>query len=422
MNTKNLILLVAGLATCAASAEMMDRPSGIKIGQRMTLRPYVAVSASYDSNAAGRDGGKSDVVWMVNPGLGLEYKAENWSILASANYQYNEYTKKRNSNNNSHHTFGETLTYNWSNSQAGERGWSVMLTEQYRQVNEVDDIKDVGGNSYNRDRREGSVAGAIQRRFGHGLHAGINGGYSWVDYDNKNKATSGSGLYGYDRWTAGGEIGYAPSKWTDLLLVGSYSAYNQDGNNPQPGVMRRTASRDSESYALQAGIGTFATERITYRVLGGWSKYEYKSGGSSSDGFIYTVAANWTISDTWRTMLMASSSYQPSEREYSSSSRVDSISWGVAHAMVQGKLNGTFDLAYRREGRECQGYTGGTRSYDYDLDIFTARLGLSYTLNRYLSLFTNFEYRMSRPSSTNGGGVGYDYDRFRGTLGVRLTY
>ena len=104
MNTKSIVLLTAVLATAAACAEMMDRPSGIKIGQRMTLRPYVAVSASYDSNASGRENGKSDAVWMVNPGLGLEYKAENWSILATANYQYNEYTKKRNSNNNSHNS------------------------------------------------------------------------------------------------------------------------------------------------------------------------------------------------------------------------------------------------------------------------------------------------------------------------------
>lgn len=420
MNTKSVVLLMTVLAASIASAEMMDRPSGMKIGQRMTLKPYVAVSTSYDSNASGRKDGKSDIVWMVNPGLGLEYKAESWSLVASAMYQFNQYTRQRNSNNNSHHTFGETVTYNWSDAETTERGWSVMLTEQYRQVNEIEDIKDVGGNSYNRDRHEGSVAGAVQRYFAAGLHAGINGGYYWLDYDNKNKSTSGSALYGWDRWSAGGEIGYAASQWTDLLLVGNYSGYTQDGNNPEPGSVRRTASRDSHSYAVQAGIGTFATERIKYRLLGGWSKYEYKSGGKASNGFIYTATANWTISDTWSTMLMASSSYQPSEREYSSSTRVDSISWGVAHAMVQGKLNGTFDLAYRRETRENQGYVGGSRTYGYDLDIFTARLGLSYTLNRYLSLFTNFEYRLS--SSAGKGGDGYDYDRFRGTLGFRLTY
>ncbi len=415
MNTKSYVLLTTALVASASCAEMMDRPSGIKIGQRMTLKPYVSVSATFDSQSRGvRDSGE-DVVWMINPGLGLEYKAENWSLLASAYYQYNQYTKKRNSSDVSHHTFGESLVYSWTDSQPGERGWTVMLSEIYRQMNQLDELKDASGNSYNRDRRELTTAGAIQRRFGQGLHADINGSYYWVDYDNTNNDKSGSGLYGWDRWTVGAELGYAPTKWTDFLLVGSYGGYQQDGGNSN---LKRTASRDSESWSAQAGIGSYATDRIQYRVLGGWSRYEYKSGGKCSDGFIYTVSANWTLSDTWRTMLLASSSYQPSEREYSSSTRVDSISWGVAHAMVQGKLNGTFDVAYRRETREYE----GVNSYDYDLDITSFRLGLSYTLNRYLSLFTNFEYRMSRPSSGSSNGRGYDYDRYRGTVGLRFTY
>ncbi len=37
------------VAVASAQAEMMDRPEGIKIGQRLTLKPYVAFSATYDS-------------------------------------------------------------------------------------------------------------------------------------------------------------------------------------------------------------------------------------------------------------------------------------------------------------------------------------------------------------------------------------
>lgn len=415
MNMRNIFCWTAVLAATVASAEMMDRPVGIKIGQRMTLKPYVAVSATYDSNVGGRKDGGDDVVWLINPGLGLEYKAETWSLLATAYYQYNQYTKSRNTTQTSHHTFGESLTFNWTDSQPGERGWGLMLTEMFRQMNELEDMQDSAGNSYNRDRREFTVAGVLQRRFGQGLHADVNGSYYWLDYKNQNSGNGGHGLYGWDRWSAGAELGYAPSKWTDLLLVGNYSGYKQDRN----GVIRNTRdSSDSESWTVQTGIGSFATDRITYRVLGGWSQYQYKSGGSRSNGFTYTVAANWTITDTWKTMFLANSAYQPSEREFGSSTRVDSLSWGIAHAMVQGKLNGTFDIAYRRETREHEGVT----SYDYNLDITTFRLGLSYTLNRYLSLFTNFEYRMSRPSSGSANGRGYDYDRYRGTLGLRFTY
>ena len=164
---------------------------------------------------------------------------------------------------------------------------------------------------------------------------------------------------------------------------------------------------------------SYATRRITYRALGGWTSYQYDEGGEDSSGFSYTVSANWIISETWKTMLLGTSYYQPTEREFGSSQRVDSLSWGITHAMVQGKLNGMFDVASRREGREYS----AVDSYDYDLDSISFRLGLTYILNRYLQFYTNFEYRKSYcEDSRSVRGSYYDYDRFRGTLGVRFTY
>ena len=116
-------------------------------------------------------------------------------------------------------------------------------------------------------------------------------------------------------------------------------------------------------------------------------------------------------------MLLAQSSYQPSEREYGSANRVDSISWGIAKSMVRGKMNATFDLAYRRQTRE---YTDASM-YDYDEDIFSARLGLNYAINRFLVAFGRFEYQGAWFSGDTGR-VDRDYDRLRFTVGVRLTY
>lgn len=170
---------------------------------------------------------------------------------------------------------------------------------------------------------------------------------------------------------------------------------------------------------LQGGIGSFATDRITYRVLGGWSRYKMNSTDKTSNGFTYTVSGNWAISDTWKTMLLANSYYQPNEREYGSSTRVDELSWGIAHAMVENKLNATFDLAYRREGRERE----GVASYDYDTDVMNFRLGLTYIVNQYLQLFGNAEFRKSiNETEESEQGELYDYDRFRLSLGLRFTY
>ena len=58
---------------------------------------------------------------------------------------------------------------------------------------------------------------------------------------------------------------------------------------------------------------------------------------------------------------------------------------------------------------------------DYDDDIITARLGLNYTLNRFLQLYGRVEYQVDMCDS-DYARHDYDYDRFRGTVGMRLTY
>ena len=168
-----------------------------------------------------------------------------------------------------------------------------------------------------------------------------------------------------------------------------------------------------------AGFGTRATEKLEYRILTGWSRFEYADGDAKDiNGWTYQVSGKWKITDRWNTMLLAASYYQPSEREIASAIRVDAISWGIAHSMVRGKLNATFDLNYRRETHEYS----YTRGYDYDDDIITARLGLNYTLNRFLQLFGRIEYQTDMCDGGNVRGHNYDYDRFRGTVGMRLTY
>ena len=60
--------------------------------------------------------------------------------------------------------------------------------------------------------------------------------------------------------------------------------------------------------------------------------------------------------------------------------------------------------------------------YDYQIDVATARLGLNYTINRFMTGFIYGEYLRSW-NSDSGRQYSYgDYDRWRVTTGVRLTY
>ena len=417
-NKRYLVAILIGACFClAARAEVLDRPSGIKIGERMTLRPYVSLSITYDSNVNGNSGSvtgsskKDDFLWTVSPGLSLHYNAETWSVILSGYYNYRQYFDKAHRNND-HNTFGEDLRFNWSNASGSEKGWSLILGQGFQQITTFDDMVLGDGSNYGGDSRQFQFSAALQRRFNQNWHADVNAAYYWLDYDNSS--SSRASYFGWDRWLVGGEIGYAASKWADILISGSYHGYSQDN------TAGSEISSSSRGYSVQAGFASFMTERISYRALAGWSRFEYGDGAASDDGFIYTLSGNWKIGETWNTMLLGTSYYQPSERQYASQARVDSISWGIAKMMVRGKLRASLDIRYRHENNEYAGNDPG--SWDYSLDVWTGRLGLDYSLNRFLSFFVYGEYQTSMNDHASSRGGMYDYDRWRVTGGLRISY
>lgn len=414
MKRFTLVSLVA-VTGLMAGAEVLDRPSGIKIGERMTLQPSVAISATYDSNVDpyinsdnSRNRKKDDFFWAISPALRLLYEAESWALNLSAYYNFRQYFNSCHQNLNQHN-YGEDLRWNWSNSVGAEKGWTILLGQGFRQITMADDMVE-GAGSYNGDSRQLHLEGAIQRRFNEYLHADLNASYYWLDYDEDAK--NGYSFYGWDRVLVGAEAGFAPSKWTDFIVNACYQYFDQDN------AKGTTYSNSSDGFAVQAGLASYMTERISYRVLAGWSRFKYARSSDAENGFVYTVSGNWKIGETWNTMLLATSYYQPSERQYASKTRVDAVSWGIAKQLVRGKLRTTFDVRYRRETNE---YVSNS-AYDYTLDIWTGRLGLDYAFCRFMSAFAYGEYQNSSNSEASKRNGAYDYDRWRVTLGLRLTY
>ena len=133
MNTKFSRILVAGAAVAASTAafaELMDRQPGLKIGERLTLRPYVSVGFTYDSNVDSSRHAKDGSSWTVNPGVGLEYAGDNWGLTGAAYYTYHAYNHYSSQLNSS--SYGENLAFKWTNSAADEKGWSAMFNEQFQ--------------------------------------------------------------------------------------------------------------------------------------------------------------------------------------------------------------------------------------------------------------------------------------------------
>ncbi len=409
------VISVAGFAM----ADQMDRPSGFKIGSRMTVKPYVGFSYTYDSNIDSSKDARGGSSWTVDPGLTFDYIDEKWQLKGAAYYQYHSYAQySRRVNEGS---FGEKLDFAWSNAEKGGPGWTFVMTEDYRNISQDDDMTNDGGRGIGRDRDQFQFNAMLEHRFTENWHAAINANYYYLDYENDQY--SYAPLYGWTRWVVGLEAGYTASKWTDIIISGNYQSYTQENDTDMGGEIgpKRYGNNDSgsEGWTVQGGVATHATERISYRVLVGWSAFEYGGGAYDDNAFTYTASLNWKMEDRWNLMLMASRYYQPAEREYSAALLSDALSVGIAHSMIRGKLSATLDFAYRHEQHVCSAYT----SSDYDEDILTARFGLNYTINRYISVYGRVEYQTM---FVNRGGTTslneYDYDRWRGTLGFRLTY
>ncbi|MBQ6137595.1 MAG: outer membrane beta-barrel protein [Kiritimatiellae bacterium] len=419
MKKSYLASAVAFAAICAQAGDM-DRENGIMIGERLTIRPYVSLSYTYDSNVDSSKHGTDGSQWVVNPGFDAIYLAQNWMIDAAAWYQYHAYNHYSSQLNES--GYGESLKWNWANSKSDEKGWKAMFSERFEQISQDDDMSDRHGRGIGRDRKEFHADGVIQRRINEYWHGSAIGNYYLLDYDNNMQKYAT--LYGWKRALAGAEFGYAPTKWTDFIIHANYQWYWQDNDEDSEADYREGSRRgrpvhsDSRGWTVMGGLAGHVSEKITYRLLGGWSRFEYGDGTKDIDGFTYEGSADWQIDSTLHMLALASSYYQPSEREYGAALKVYTASLGLGKSFVKGKVNGTLDLAYRHETHEYTEYAED----DYDEDIWIFRLGLNYKINRYVGLFGRVEYQTEETSNGGARGHEWDYDRWRGTVGVRLTY
>ncbi len=411
-----LLTAAAAAASTAALAGEMDRPTGFKVGDRLTLRPYVSMSYTYDSNVDSTRHGKTGSNWSVEPGIAADYLGENWKLDGRAWYQYHAYNHYSSQLNTS--SFGEILNFTWADSLPNEKGWTVKFSEQFRQIAQDDDMTTSDGRGMGRDRKEFTFDSIVERRINQYLHGALTAGYYYLDYENNVKKYAT--MFGWERVTVGGEAGYTASKWTDFVISGNYMWYTQDNDSLHGSPYYsgytpkgRHISGDSEGWSLMGGIATRATERIEYRLLGGYSRFDYGNGAKKLGGFTYQTSARWAINDRLSFMLLGSSYYQPSENSYGSANKVYTASAGLAKSWVRGKLSTNIDLAYRKERTEYAEYNVD----NYDRDIYTGRIALNYRLNRFLTAFTSLEYQMEDSDRRS-----YEYDRWRGTVGMRLTY
>lgn len=391
-----------------AGESVADKPQGFRFfNQHLTIKPYVSLSYTYDSNVDTTRHAESDSIFCIQPGADFEWKGERWALVGSLWYRRNAYCEY--ANEMGENSWGESLAYKWTTSKQNERGWSLVLAEKYRYTDQSDALGSGDGRGIWRDREALDVSGVIQRRFTERLHAEVMAQYNWLDY--KNDTGKYAPLYGWSEWSVGAQAGYAASKWTDFLVAGGYSHYTQ-----KKGRGYRNYSNDSQVWTIQAGLGTHATEKITYRALMGVSWLEYGGHANADCGWTYSLDANWRITRQLQASVLGKSYYQPSERTVGQAIKVYSLSGGLSYLTLGDKMTLSANVAWRYEDT-C--YNDRYLGYgnNFDETILSFRFGADYVINRWMSVFAAFTWEEEWCDVKT-----YGYDRFRGTIGMRFHY
>ena len=397
------------MSAFAAGGSEADKPQGFRFfNQHLTIKPYVAVSYTYDSNFDTTHKAEGDSIFCLNPGADFVWLAERWSLAGNVWYRWNSYA--HNNGNMGENSYGEALSYKWATSKSNEKGWSLLLGERYSYISQSDSLNSSTGRGIWRDRQALDINGVLERRFTERWHADLMGQYNWLDY--KNDTGKYAPLYGWSQWAIGAEAGYAASPWTDLLIAGGYSDYTQHGGHGY-----RNYSNDSHVWSVQGGVATRATEKISYRLLMGASWLDYGGHDNADVGWTYSLSANWRITRQLQWSALGNSFYQPSERTRGQAIKVYALSTGLSYLTLGDKVTLSGNIAWRHE-QNVYNDRYIAAGNDFDEDILSVRLGADYTMNRWMSLFAHFTWEEEWAEDHSY----YDYHRFRGTIGVRFHY
>lgn len=388
-------ILVTAFCSGRAWAEE-GRSQGLKFNN-LSVSPFVNLEYTFDSNVDYDKNNYKDSIFRINPGVDVSYDGNDWGLTANGWYAYDKYSK---------YDILDAIRYgeNIEFYRESASGWKLVLGQRYVKSGQNDSILD-GGRGLWRDRSELALNSALSYEVSERTMVTLTGMYSDLKYNmDQNQYAP---LYGWQEWSVGVELSRKLTEKSNLLLNGSYQNYVSDGSSA--GV-----SSQSTGYSLMAGLGSRATRKISYRALAGMNWFDY-AGGDQLCGWTYSLDASWVMNQRWAWSFAASSYYQPSEREQNQAMEVRALSTGIIYRPLP-KLTTRLDFAYRQEQNQYPN-SQAVQLGSITEDRLETRLRADYRLMRYMSVYCSFEYQEQFSEDP-----AYEFERFRGTLGLNLRY
>ena len=370
----------------------------------------------------GKKRDKASQGFNVTPGLLLHVPGNQWELSGGIHATY----EKDNSDfSRDPKDWNQSLRL--SGMTDGGTKWGLSQSWQRLHYSQYDDFSQDDRDSY---AFSGSLSKDITDKSGLGLSAS----YRILDYKDEE-------LYDNNTLTAGLSARHRLTDKSNLILSLDYS--NSEGDYRRwvgsDGAIYRGRRSNNRSYTAQAGLGSRATEKITYNALLGLSLIQPddyvnpRTGERTSRGDKYRVAyalsGNWKRTERLSFSISGKSSYESSEDVLDNSLMAYNISGMASYRLFDRlRLNGGASYRYedylrRVETSSTQGgnpYVGtddkgrGKSRTDDQVSLYGT---IAYGINRYASAFLNGTY--TKTSSTIKD---FDYDRYRLSAGVSLRY
>ncbi|MBP2302309.1 outer membrane beta-barrel protein [Azospirillum picis] len=359
---------------------------GLRAGSFLFL-PRLEAGTTYDSNVyATRDNHEDDFIWTVRPRLDIKSDFSAHALNFSASADAGRYSDHPSEN---YTDYALQADGRFDVNRGGALDGQLFHRRNHEGRGDINSF--AGYTEPVTYRTSGGEVGYTQRF--NRVRARVSGSAQYADYDDVGLIGGGVAPQGdRNRWEYAtvGRVGYEFLDGYETFIQGTYSWTRHQNERDVAGI-----NRDSDGYEVVGGIATDLTGLVTGELFAGYLVRNYDDSRLEDfNGISFGGRLNWAV--TQLTAISASASRQV--RETSSSPGLGSASSytrtllavGVDHELLRTLvLNGR--MQYRMDD-----FNGENRNDK----VYTASVGGTYQMNRYLFLTGGYTYE-KRNSNLN---------------------
>ena len=397
------------LSLLAVVASYAKPGEGIKWGN-LTLRPFVDISTTWDSNVRYADSNEKDDFFLDTvPGITFVNKTEKLSLSVRGWGQFRRYLDVTDLDSDS---YGQKLGAVWGE---GDR-LTLTVNEKYAhyeiEQRSVDTLNLASQNlmltedrteSVNRDLFD--VGPVLGYDISEKLQADVGYNYSSVNYKQNF----------FDWYENRGQIELRQkvTDKTSALVNGQYSEQSSDGY-----------ANDSKYYILRGGFLYEATMKVAFKGSAGYGSYDFGNKSPlgqdlDTDFFSFDLAATWQVTEKILVEAMARNNIQPAAQYPENTKEISLASLGASYDITKSWI-----LSLAGSWR-YDDYIGKVQDLDdqyryKNTTIYSGRLRLDYKPRiKFFDVYAETTYENSDSNIQDDFG---NYDQWRVALGLALRY